>query len=117
MTTYLKRINWSLLAGHFLAIMAACLLSSLVVWRRRESLLIPILLFIGALVSSWTQYCERSIVRKALAFLRYPFEQFPLEVRLAIVGGALVAIGIILLLLPLRWRIGAGTTATPQVAS
>lgn len=101
----------------FLAIVLGCALSALVVWRRRESWLIPIGLFFLAIVTSWTRYYESKAVLGSLAFLRLLFEAWPLEVQLGIVGGALIAVGLLLLLLPLRWRIGAGTTATPLVAA
>ncbi|UOQ65853.1 hypothetical protein [Hymenobacter volaticus] len=100
-----------------LAILVACSVSAVVVWSRRESWLIPLLVFVGTIVSSWTHYYESTAVYKALALLRWPFERLPMEARLALVGGALIAVGIALLLWPLRWRTGAKTAVTVQVAA
>ena len=99
-----------------LAILIACLGSALVVWRRRESRLIPLLVMIGAIGSSWSHYYNSKLMNRVLAFLRWPFESLPLAARLGIVGAALVAVGLLLLLWPLRWRDGAGVAATPPVA-
>lgn len=86
----------------FLAILAGCALSALVVWHRRESKLLPIALFVLAIVTSWTHYYEREAVKSGLAFLRWPFEAWPLATRLGIVGSGLLILGCLPFLL--TWR-------------
>jgi len=84
----------------FVAMMLGCLLSALMVWRQRESLLIPVLLLAAAFLSSRTHYYKSEVVRTGLTLLRWPLESWPLVVRLAVVGGALMAVGLLLLLVP-----------------
>lgn len=77
----------------FLAILASCALSALVVWHRRESKLLPVALFVLAIVTSWTHYYESKAALKGMAFLRWPLEAWPLATRLGIVGPVLLMIG------------------------
>ncbi|MDF7812937.1 hypothetical protein [Hymenobacter sp. YC55] len=98
-----------------LAVLVACFGSALVVWRRRESWLIPLLLFAVAISSSWTHYYNSKLMNTVMAFLRWPFESLPMPVRLGIVGTALTTIGISLLLWQLRWHVNTSTTASRQV--
>lgn len=77
----------------FLAILAGCALSALVVWHRRESKLLPVALFILAIVTSRTHYYESEAVKSGLAYLRWPFEAWPLATRLGIVGSGLLLLG------------------------
>lgn len=86
----------------FLAILTGCMLSALVVWHRRESKLLPVALFILAIVTSWTHYYESEAVKSGLAFLRWPFEAWPLATRLGIVGSGLLILGCLPFLL--TWR-------------
>lgn len=84
------------------AILLGCCLSALVVWHRGESRLLPVLLLGAALVSSWTHYYQSQPINRLLAYLRWPLEAWPVEVRLAVVGGALVLLGLLPFLL--TWR-------------
>ncbi|MCR5888299.1 hypothetical protein LRS06_11085 [Hymenobacter sp. J193] len=77
----------------FLAILASCVFSALVVWHRRESKLLPVALFGLAILTSWTHYDESMAVKRGLAFLQWPFEAWPLATRLGIVGSALLMLG------------------------
>lgn len=85
-----------------LAILVGCILSALVVWHRRESKLLPIALFILAIVTSWTHYYKNEAVKSGLAYLRWPFEAWPLATRLGIVGSGLLLLGCLPFLL--TWR-------------
>jgi len=89
----------------FVAMMLGCLLSALVVWRQRESFLIPLLLLAAAFLSSRTHYYKSEVVRTGLTLLRWPLESWPLAARLAVVGGSLVTVGVLLLLVPPRQRV------------
>lgn len=84
------------------AVLIGCLLSALIVWHRRESRMIPVLLFAATTVSGWTGYETSPLVYKGLSFLRWPLEAWPMEVRLAVVGGGLVVLGLLPFLL--TWR-------------
>lgn len=86
----------------FLAILAGCILSALVVWHRRESKLLPVALFVLATVTSWTHYYESEAVKSGLAYLRSPFEAWPLAIRLGILGSGLLILGCLPFLL--TWR-------------
>lgn len=85
-----------------LAILTGCMLSALVVWHRRESKLLPILLFVLAIASSRTQYDKSEAVMTGLAFLRWPFEAWPLAIRFGVVGSVLLILGCLPFLL--TWR-------------
>lgn len=86
----------------FLAILAGCMLSALVVWHRRESKLLPIALFIFSIVTSWTQYYKSEAVKSGLAYLQWPFEAWSLATQLGIVGSGLLILGCLPFLL--TWR-------------
>ncbi|MBT9393265.1 hypothetical protein KLP40_08825 [Hymenobacter sp. NST-14] len=86
----------------FLAILTGCMLSALVVWHRRESKLLPVALFVLAVITSWTHYYESEAVKSGLAFLRWAFETWPLATRLGIVGSGLLILGCLPFLL--TWR-------------
>ncbi|WP_426493354.1 hypothetical protein [Hymenobacter sp. 102] len=90
------------LYARFAAVLISCLLSALVVWHRRESKLIPVLLFVSTIISGRTGYEKSSYVHTALAFLRSPLEAEPKELGLAVVGGILILLGLLLFLL--TWR-------------
>lgn len=75
------------------ALLMGCLFSTLVVWRRQESKLLPLLLLGVAILLSRTGYARSTVVLKILAGLRWPFEQWPVEVRLGLVGCTLVGVG------------------------
>ncbi|TYZ12582.1 hypothetical protein FY528_04600 [Hymenobacter lutimineralis] len=77
----------------FLAILAGCALSALVVWHRRESKLLPVALFILSIVTSWTHYDESEAAQSGLAYLQWPFKAWPLATRLGIVGAGLLVLG------------------------
>lgn len=85
-----------------LAILAGCALSALVVWHRRESKLLPVALFVLAIVTSWTHYYKSEAVKSGLAYLRWPFEAWPLATQLGIVGSGLLILGCLPFLL--TWR-------------
>ncbi|MBC6697168.1 hypothetical protein [Hymenobacter sp. BT190] len=77
----------------FLAILGGCMLSALVVWHRRESKLLPVALFVLAILTSRTHCYEIEVVKSGLAYLRSPFEVWPLATRLGIVGSVLLLVG------------------------
>ena len=83
------------LSAWILAILVGCLLSTLVIWHRRESKLIPVLLFGVAIVTSWTQYYESMTTRNGLRFLRGLFAQWSAETQLLLVGSTLILIGLL----------------------
>jgi hypothetical protein len=85
-----------------LAVLAGCLLSALVVWRRRESRLIPVLMFGLAIVTSWTHYYESATTRKGVHFLRGLFAHYSWEAQLLLVGSTLILIGLLPFLL--TWK-------------
>ncbi|RSK46228.1 hypothetical protein [Hymenobacter perfusus] len=85
-----------------LAILVSCVFSALVVWHRRESKLLPIALFMFAIVTSWTHYYKSEAVKSGLAYLQWPFEAWPLATCLGIVGSGLLILGCLPFLL--TWR-------------
>jgi hypothetical protein len=70
-------------------------LSGIVVGYRRESWLIPVLLFLLGITSSWTRYYKSEFVSNGLALLRWPLEAWSLGARLAIIGSLLITIGLV----------------------
>ncbi|MBF9239883.1 hypothetical protein I2I05_21000 [Hymenobacter sp. BT683] len=93
------------------AILLGCLLSGLVVWRRRESAAIPLLLFGLAVVTSWTHYYnEPGRVMQGLSNLLALFPHASRQSQLGLVGSALLVLGVVPFLL--TWpRPGAAPTA------
>ncbi len=105
-------ILW-MFGGHmftwFLAILLGCLLSGVVVWRRRESaaipvllfsgaMAIPVLLFSGAMVISWPHFYEHGeVVHRLHWLLRLP--HVSRYIQLGFVGGLLVVLGLVCILL------------------
>ena len=85
-----------------LAILIGCVLSALVVWHRRESKLILMLLFGLAIVTSWTHYYESAATRSGLRFLHGLFAHWSAEIQLLLVGSSLILIG--LLPFALTWK-------------
>jgi hypothetical protein len=83
--------NYALL----LAVAVGCVLSGIVVGYRRESWLIPVLLYLLGITSSWTRYYKSEFVSNGLALLRWPLEAWSLEARLAIIGSLLITIGLV----------------------
>lgn len=82
-----------------LAVLVGCIFSAIVVRYRRESWLIPLFLLVLGITSSWTRYYESKPVSYGLALLRWPFENYSIEVRFAVVGSILVASGLLPFLL------------------
>lgn len=82
-----------------LAVVAGCVLSGIIIGYRSESWLIPVFLFLLGITSSWTRYYKSEFVTNGLALMRWPFEVWSLETRLAIIGSLLSAVGLALLLL------------------
>jgi hypothetical protein len=87
-----------------LAVLLGCLLSAGIVWQRRESWLIPMLVVGLSVVSSWTHYYESAFVKSLLVWVRWPVEALSAESRLGFAGGLLVLTG--LLLFWLSWKRG-----------
>lgn len=87
--------NYALL----LAVIAGCVLSGIIVGYRRESWLIPVLLFLLGITSAWMRYYKSEFVANGLVLLRWPFEVWSLETRLVITGSLLSAVGLVPLLL------------------
>jgi hypothetical protein len=85
-----------------LAVGLGCLLSASIVWLRRESWAIPLLVLGVSVVSSWTHYYESAAVKSLLVWVRWPVEALSAESRLGFAGGILILTGLIIFLL--TWR-------------
>ena len=70
-----------------LAVSLGCVLSTVISWQRRESRLLPVLVFGLTVVSSWTHYDDSALVKSGLVWVRWPVEALPAESRLAFAGG------------------------------
>ncbi|MBD2714255.1 hypothetical protein KBK19_04325 [Microvirga sp. STR05] len=79
----------------FVAIVLACVLLSSIVWRRRESWLLPLLLFVGGVVLNWSQLYSLSFVQNLPKVLHGSLEAPTAQYRLAVVGLLLLAIGLL----------------------
>jgi hypothetical protein len=85
-----------------LAVSLGCLLSASIVWQRRQSRLIPLLVLGLSVVSSWTHYYESVAVKSLLVWVRWPLEALPAESRLGFAGGLLILTGLLIFLF--SWR-------------
>jgi hypothetical protein len=78
------------------ALLIACSLCGVVAWRRRESLLLPLLLFLGHFLYNVSGFYTEPAVKALLHFLRgYPLTDYHAKWRLAIVGMALLVLGLL----------------------
>lgn len=100
-----------------LAVLLGCLLSTVIVWRRQESWLIPMLLFGLTTISSWTHYYESKAVYNALAHMRLFFQAWPLETQLSIVGSTLLIIGLLPFIFTWKNRSTVTSNQSPEVAA
>ena len=93
---WLNEIWMGSLYAWALAIGLGCVLSAGIVWQRRESWLIPVLVFGLSVISSWTHYYESAPVKSLLGWLRWPVEALSAERRLGFAGGLLVLTGLLI---------------------
>ena len=84
------------------AILTACMLSGLIAWRREESRLFPLLLFVGHFLLGCTHIYDTAVVKAFLGFLRGPFKGENIKYRLALAGSTFIIIGLLLFLS--TWR-------------
>ncbi|RPD49734.1 hypothetical protein DNI29_02740 [Hymenobacter sediminis] len=84
------------------AILIACSLLGLIAWRRRESLLLPFLLFVGGVLLNWTGLYSTPFVLGFQRLLTGDAMAASIYYRLAISGSLLVLIGMFPLLY--TWR-------------
>jgi hypothetical protein len=92
------------------ALLIACILSGLIAWRRRESLLLPLLLFLGHFLYNISGLYAEPAVKSIVGFLHSGSLLAPnAKLRLATAGTLLLIVG----LLPFffSWQ----KTTTPQV--
>ncbi|TYZ12583.1 hypothetical protein FY528_04605 [Hymenobacter lutimineralis] len=87
-------LMWQLSANP-VGILLGCLLLSIIVWRRRESWLLPVLLFVGGILLNWSQLYSLSYLHNLLIILRGSIEAANIHYRLAILGAFLVLIGML----------------------
>ncbi|WP_303310072.1 hypothetical protein [Hymenobacter sp. BT730] len=80
----------------FLALLIACTLSGIVVWHRRESLLIPLMLFLSQpLVFGLSGFYKEPVVTTAINLL-YSISSNPVgKLQLAVVGSLLFIVGVL----------------------
>ncbi|MDB5270890.1 MAG: hypothetical protein JWP58_3930 [Hymenobacter sp.] len=81
------------------AVLLGCSLSALVMWRRREGVAVPLLLFGLAVVTSRTHYYKSKAVLQGLSSLLDVFAHSSRQTQLGIVGSAFVLLGLLPFLL------------------
>jgi hypothetical protein len=85
-----------------LALLIACTLSGIVAWRRQESLLLPLLLFLGHFLYNVSGFYAEPIVRTTVSFLHGSLLAPNAKLRLAIAGVLLLVVGLLPFLF--SWR-------------
>lgn len=97
-------LELQLLETHALlyAIVMACLLLGLIAWRRRESLLLPLLLFLGSVVLGRAGFLSDSFLLSFRKWLMGDVMADSVYYRLALSGGFFLLVGVVPFLL--TWR-------------
>lgn len=77
------------------ALIIACILSGLIAWRRRESLLLPLLLFLGHFLYNLSGFYTEPAVKSTIGFLHGSLLAPNAKMRLAITGVILLVVGLL----------------------